>query len=502
MSQEEQDINIPKNIGDIIDQEIESFFQKVIKIIECLNILEERIEKKANLRTPIQITKKDIVVSFQLIELKLKYLNEKLIFDTSVNQFIVKIFKILFLKLDEVDCDKLEEKCMLFKNICQTKVSDYENEQKEYISKICSEKADWSELIKAFSVRFNFMAYLLCIALHYSQNLQKIMDFIFDYIARFYSFEVHFKTEDLEKISRKKISDKLASVFKPGQANYFELYIENEDIIVKLASPEKTKKMMDAELYGNYDEEGDMDKNGIKDDEVHDQGQNNNDINKSSEITIKDNENKNQESINTENIKKLFEKIKLLEEDNNYLEKKVKILEAKDESKDLNLYNIEKRLFKVQSELDLIKSRNSLKIFIDIFYKGFGHKDLLPYEDRVYYASKSINKYNSNNKKVVNQIKRLLKVSIYKLKEGNLSAHNIEKKDDIIKNLLDIIDPKNECCDIINFLKGIKADKILNDSLKISEDYYYDKAYVEKEQEKIIKSFITDDFSSMFGISG
>ena len=351
MSQEEQDINIPKNIRDIIDQEIESSFQKVIKIIECLNILEEKIEENPKLRSPVQITKKDIAISFQLIELKVKYLKEKLLFDTSVNPFIMKIFEILFLKIDELDCDNLDEKSVIFKTICQSKMNDYEEEQKEYIRKICSEKDDWSELITAFSARFNFMGYLLCIVLHYSQNLDKTMDFIYDYIARFYAFEVHFKTEDLEKINHKTISDKLASLFKLGQANFFKLYIENEDIIVKLASPEKTKKMMDEEVYGNYEEEYDMEKNGIKDNLDHDEGQNNNDINK---LTIKYNENKSQESISTENIKKLFEKIKLLKGGINNLEKKVKILEEKDERKDLKLYNIEKQLFKVQSELNLI----------------------------------------------------------------------------------------------------------------------------------------------------
>ena len=354
MSQEEQDINIPKNIGDIIDQEIESSFQKVIKIIECLNILEEKIEENPKLRSPVQITKKDIAISFQLIELKVKYLKEKLVFDTSVNPFIMKIFEILFLKIDELDCDNLDEKSVIFKTICQSKMNDYEKEQKEYIRKISSEKADWSELITAFRARFNFMGYLLCIVLHYSQNLDKTMDFIYDYIARFYAFEVYFKTEDLEKINRKTISNKLASLFKQGKANFFELYIENEDIIVKLASPEKTKKMMDTKVYGNYDEEYDMDKNRIKDNLDHDEGQNNNDINKSSEITIKDNENKSQESIGAENIKKLFEEIKLLKGALNNLEKKMKILEAKDERKDLIFYDIEKKILRVQSELNLL----------------------------------------------------------------------------------------------------------------------------------------------------
>ena len=182
-------------------------------------------------------------------------------------------------------------------------------------------------------------------------------------------------------------------------------------------------------------------------------------------------------------------------------DEKIDNLYEENKIRDNNIYQLEKELSEVKSDLNLIKSRDALKVFIDFFYKGAGFTEYLPYGTRVDKILIKFDEYQDTEKynlEIIKMIIQLLKTSAKKIKLGNFDAHHFET-DDILLHIFEIIDPKKECNALIERLKNIKADKVVNEILLKREEYYYDKDLVEKEENKIIEDYsIKEKYSEIF----
>ena len=244
-------INQPESIDKIIDIELQTEYENQIKIAACLNELEEIIEPDPEYQSPIKIEKKNILAIPKTIQIKIKYLKQKLMYDCSTKSFSLIVFEAFFIKEndDELNYDKLKEKIDLFKVILKTYKSKdkTENEQKTYIKKTKEEKANWKKLIIAFETRLTFASYHFCAILNYSENLKYIMDFIYNFLTLLYSFYVDSSLKNLKECDEQQISKFFATLLIPGHTNYFEIYIENRTLKERLTSPEDANQAINEE---------------------------------------------------------------------------------------------------------------------------------------------------------------------------------------------------------------------------------------------------------------
>ena len=158
------------------------------------------------------------------------------------------------------------------------------------------------------------------------------------------------------------------------------------------------------------------------------------------------------------------------------------------------LHEVEDQLDRVKTDLNLIKSRGAIKIFIDFFYKGMDFKDKPKYQIKVKRLLAKLNNYykNENDTEIVTMVKNLLKNSAIKLRLGNIEAHNLDKTKPLFAQLFRIIDPDGNYVKVERRLNYIKADNIIKNILEVREDYYFNKAKKE-EKEKAVSSEISPE---------
>lgn len=190
---------------------------------------------------------------------------------------------------------------------------------------------------------------------------------------------------------------------------------------------------------------------------------------------------------------------------NKVLENKIMTMSESNKMKSIKNQNklekIETKLSIVESDLNLIKTRDALKVFIDFFYRGFNFHEQLSYEERVEKIYKIINSFKSlkaNDTNLLKMIKKLLKNSIIKLKLGNCYAHSLDLTKSALLQIFNIIDPKEECKEIVLRLNGIQADAIIMGIIESRENYYYNKVKLEQEEKVWFEKLTDEKFNSIF----
>jgi len=156
------------------------------------------------------------------------------------------------------------------------------------------------------------------------------------------------------------------------------------------------------------------------------------------------------------------------------------------------LYEVEDQLERVKTDLNIIKSRGAIKIFIDYFYKGMEFKDKPTYQIKVKRLLAKLNNFykKENEADIVTMVKILLKNAVIKLILGNIEAHSLDKDQPFFVQLFRIIDPDGDYAKVEKRLNYLKADHIIKRILEVREDYYFDKS--EKEaKDKVLSSLIT-----------
>ena len=194
------------------------------------------------------------------------------------------------------------------------------------------------------------------------------------------------------------------------------------------------------------------------------------------------------------------------EKQNEEIENLKKEIKKKDETNISNkkkmekkIYSIKEQLGKVQTDLNLIKSRGAIKVFIEFFSRGFKIQE--KYNEvkvnKILYQLNNYN-YNQNNTEFINKLRHLLINSVKKLKLGNFDAHNIDKGKPILPQLFKIIDPEGNYKKVEEKLLTINADKIMMNSIINRENNYYNKDLLKDKDNDIYSKIDYEKFYSIF----
>lgn len=114
-----------------------------------------------------------------------------------------------------------------------------------------------------------------------------------------------------------------------------------------------------------------------------------------------------------------------------------------------------KRLSDVESDLNMIKSRDAIKSFIDYFYNGFRLNGDNDYRDKAIKILEKLNKYNDFNKYdpiLGNTLRFLLRKGAEKIYKGNDLAHEINSSEGWLLQLFETIEPNMKYGNIVKKL--------------------------------------------------
>ena len=228
-----------------LEKELNDEYEKNQKIANCLNDLEKYIKQENDLVCPLQLALSNKYIVYDLMKIKIQYLNEYMEDDNSIKPFCLKAFESLFIKDEGLNYEELDNKITAFKKILGGLNFDPSKNkgQKEYIDNISKKRKEWIRVIETLSLRHKFMAFIFCVVLNFTKNKETIAGFLIDFLKLFYdNFTVNFKLEELKEIEEKKISESLGPLLLGNHANYFRIIIENKNVVIKLYSIEETEK--------------------------------------------------------------------------------------------------------------------------------------------------------------------------------------------------------------------------------------------------------------------
>lgn len=228
-----------------LEKELNDEYEKNQKIANCLNDLEKYIKQENDLVCPLQLALSNKYIVYDLMKIKIQYLNEYMEDDNSIKPFCLKAFESLFIKDEGLNYEELDNKITAFKKILGGLNFDPSKikEQKEYIDNISKKRKEWIRVIETLSLRHKFMAFIFCVILNFTKNKETIAGFLINFLKLIYdNFTVNFKLEELKEIEEKKISESLGPLLLGNHANYFRIIIENKNVVIKLYSIEETEK--------------------------------------------------------------------------------------------------------------------------------------------------------------------------------------------------------------------------------------------------------------------
>ena len=155
---------------------------------------------------------------------------------------------------------------------------------------------------------------------------------------------------------------------------------------------------------------------------------------------------------------------------------------------------LEGTLNEVRYELNLIKSRDAIKSFINYFYNGFSLDGEIDFRDKASRILERFNKYNDFNQNdiiLLNTLRILIRKGADQLYKGNDLAHEISNSNTWLLELFKIIEPCNNYENIVNKFSLVKADYIIMKSIQNRHINYKDKTKLE-ECEKVIFSTVSE----------
>ena len=158
-------------------------------------------------------------------------------------------------------------------------------------------------------------------------------------------------------------------------------------------------------------------------------------------------------------------------------------------------HEFSKRLSDVESDLNMIKSRDAVKSFINYFYNGFRLNGDYDYRDKAAKILEKLNKYNDFNKYdpiLGNTLRCLLRKGAEKIYKGNDLAHEINSSEEWLFQLFNTIEPNMKYGNIVKKLLEEKADNLIMESINIRHKNYKDRAKLE-ELEKTNYSKVSEE---------
>ena len=542
---EMDELNEAKEFDESILNELNLEYEKYKKIIDCLNDFEKIINE--DFCCTLTIDKRDKFVVFILAKKKIEYIKDALLNPNSLEAFGLKVFELLFMGDNNFDYAQLDKKINLFQIILQTLMDEpMEDQELIYMKEVINKKKDWKGLIEMINKHFGFVAFIFSVFLDFAKSNRQIIEFLLDFLRLMhkYDFKVNFDVNNINDFNEANAAEDFLKLFN-DKTEFFYLNYENRHIVKKLLAPDETmealnelpddgsipqkkkkknknkkaqkkneEKTEDKKNDGEYDsvskinnidEEAELEKEDKKEDDQYKIEMKEIKTNKEDDIWIRLNAmeeeikrlNSENEKLKKENLVSKLNAQKMKKEmdaNSQKMQKEIDAGKLNSQKMKKKLHEVEDQLDRVKTDLNLIKSRGAIKIFIDFFYKGMDFKDKPKYPIKVKRLLAKLNNYykNENDTEIVTMVKNLLKNSAIKLRLGNIEAHNLDKTKPLFAQLFRIIDPDGNYVKVERRLNYIKADNIIKNILEVREDYYFNKAKKE-EKEKAVSSEISPE---------
>jgi hypothetical protein len=155
----------------------------------------------------------------------------------------------------------------------------------------------------------------------------------------------------------------------------------------------------------------------------------------------------------------------------------------------LNLENIKLDYIKIEKELMLIKLRDPIKNFIELFSRALHVQTNSNLEDKVNIIKEEINNFNEKksmfNEVIKNELINFFDKISLQIRYSNQMAHNIDYNKSIILQLFDYIDEFKEFNNLRNILNNEKLNKLLQQLAINRKNFVNEKLKYYQEEEKI-----------------
>ena len=172
---------------------------------------------------------------------------------------------------------------------------------------------------------------------------------------------------------------------------------------------------------------------------------------------------------------------------------KQKISQNKTEINSLNQKNSDNKLeiLRLKSDLQLIKIRSSLKVFVNYMYVGLKLYGDFDYESKITKIIYKLNSFTSDNSKeydpqLLSSFQEFMSNFTHKVDLGNLMAHKMNLDISILDQIFELLDKKKKYENVKLFLKkNTNADIIIKELVKNREKNFLNKKLLKDEEAKI-----------------
>ena len=438
------------------------------------------------------------------------------------------------------------------------------DEEKQYINDVINTKNVWKSFIDKISIKLPGFTLIFCVFIKYFQKNEQIIQFLIDFIQGLttFSIRINFNLKDLNDINENNIAKDFLTIFS-DKTKYFELVYDNGHIIKKLLTEDEKIKAQEEEEVNIYLNEKNEDlirknpnilirfksdnhsKNDIKEKNISDEerAQKTSNENQSIKTDLKpvtkikleeskksdENKHKIEEDEGQMNLDKKESKIEngkisndLIVNDNKSLIEEIQNLKM--EIKELNkiikshenifsryskyhqkkrkkINALTNRLDDVEYDLNLIKSRDAIKSFIDYFYNGLGLAGEYDYRDKVspiLYCFNNYNDLNKNDITLFNTLRLLMRKGVDKLYIENDLSHKLNISEKWLLDLFEFIQPGGKYENIVKKFSSVNADCIIMKSIQNRLTNYKDKTLLEEVEKNIFSNVSAKEIKNIF----
>lgn len=459
-------------------KQIKEEYEIKYSIFKILNTLGEFSIKNY---TPLKIDEDDYHVLIDLTKERLRYIKETIEYNYKSNVlgiFATFAFKSLFIGTNDLKIEEINQKITYFNFILEYADTEKIDPKLQEIIK-CLEKNINDKEKKLFKKIFtNDIIYFIYLLLKRNQtNLLDINKFLVRVVESGCHTDKDFEYDVLTDIPNENIIDDLYKIFFVQKiTNNFHLHIDNRHI--------KVNKFTNDELADYINSPNTTEK--IKNENKSKNSGKIKEITKKSNIDDKPNPQKNKE---------LEKQIEIMQRQINELYD----YKAKINSLNLQMTNNNTEIYRIKSDLKLIKLSRSLKVFVNYLYIGLNLKGGFDYESKITKIIEKLKTFThiKYNKKLVEDTINFMKEFYDKIELGNFSDHNLDLKVSILDQIFELIDKENKAGELKSKLKNeTNADIILKNLIKNREDNYFNKTPSKSEEKKINKCI--SDLSSIW----
>mgnify|MGYP006873058738 CR=1 FL=1 len=515
---------------------------------EIIDLLNDFGESAVDNYSPLIITKGDFFALFELTKEQFRHIKETIDFNTPhvFGCLVTFAFKALFIGENDIKIDNFEQNTDYFQLILiyniEQKIETIKGQLINFIEKLKENnkaKQFLGEKItslfkKIFTNSVTFFIYLLII--NNEPTILELNEFLIKLVETRYNVTLKFAYNELKSLSFEQIiNDLYKALITENIDNNFQISIEGDHLKVSNFSNEELLNYInDPDLPKTYERKGrkkskykktSSDKNIIKktkdekEKKIKDKKDNIND-DKKENINIKGDKTKEMES---QDIEQKFEKIqkeinelkKYKEENERYKEENEKykeenekykrkskmeidslkqtISQNKTEINSLNQKNSDNKLeiLRLKSDLQLIKIRSSLKVFVNYMYVGLKLYGDFDYESKITKIIYKLKSFTSDNSKeydpqLLSSFKEFISNFTHKVDLGNLMAHKMNLDISILDQIFELLDKKKKYENVKLFLKkNTNADTIIKELVKNREKNFLNKKLLKDEEAKI-----------------